>query len=101
MAPPLDTVILSEMADRLNVEFARHLDKPISKVTPYDWWKRSKAGKLSLPMPNPIAYANEGGVARGTVGDRPIFRWNEIVRWFIRYRGVGSLKVSATTEDTG
>lgn len=101
MAPPLDTVILSEMADRLNKEFARHLDGPISKLTPYDWWDRSKAGTISLPMPKPITYANRGGVARGTVGDRPVFRWSDVVRWYIKYRGANNLNIGITIEEDG
>lgn len=72
-------VMLSEMANRLNKQFAKQLDEPISQRTPYDWWKRSKTGDISEPMPKPI----------GIYGRSPVFRYSDILTWFIRYKGVG------------
>lgn len=86
-----DTVILADMADRLNAQFAKHLDEPIKETTPYDWWKRTKQEDISEPLPKPI----------DMIGRTPVFRWTDIMRWFIRYKGVGTLKVKKTKEEVG
>lgn len=80
-------VMLNEMAGQLNEQFARYLDRPVASHTPYDWWKRTKNGDISEPLPKPII----------VVGNSPVFRWNEIIAWFVRYRGIGS-KVSLKQE---
>lgn len=79
-----DHIILGDMADRLNKQFGRHLDEPIASTTPYSWWKRHKKGDLPEPMPTPLWF----------VGRSPVFRWGDIVRWFIRYKGIGKLTVN-------
>jgi hypothetical protein len=73
-------VTLGEMADRINSQFSRHLDSPISQRTPYDWWKRTKTGDISEPMPKPVVI----------VGRSPLFRWSDIIGWFVRYHGIGA-----------
>lgn len=72
-------VTLNELADRINVQFERYLDEPISPRTPYDWWKRSKNGLISETMPKPVII----------VGRSPVFRWSDIMAWFVRYKGIG------------
>lgn len=73
---PTTTVLLSEMAERINEEF--NLDEPIAKLTPYDWWKRNKAEELSWTLPEPIRF----------VGRSPVFLWRDIKRWYIAYKGI-------------
>lgn len=85
MARNADTVYLSNMAEKLNEQFGKHLDAPIARMTPYDWWKRTQRGDISEPLPKPIEI----------YGRSPVWRYNDIVRWFIRYRGVGKVKESA------
>ena len=75
----VELVNLANMAEKLNQTFARHLDNPISKLTPYDWWKRTKADTISNPLPKPVAI----------IAGRPMFRYSDIMRWFISYRGIG------------
>lgn len=75
----MDLVNLAVIGDRLNKQFSRHLDEPISPLTPYDWWKRTKKGTITEPMPNPVSFIN----------GRPVFRYADVMRWFIRYRGIG------------
>ena len=90
MPRPVDQVILSEMADRLNTQFERYLDEPIPQTTPYDWWKRTKLGTISEPLPIPIA----------KLGRSPVFRYGDIVRWFISYKGIARMvTVKLMTEE--
>lgn len=78
----VDLVNLANMAERLNQTFARHLETPISNLTPYDWWKRTKSGAISDPLPKPIIF----------LAGRPMFRYSDVMRWFIGYRGIGGKK---------
>lgn len=89
-------ITLAEMADKINGKFDRWLDEPISHMTPYDWWKRTKNGDISEPLPKPVM----------VVGRSPVFRWSEIMPWFVRYKGIGrtvkarpGVKVLAATEE--
>lgn len=66
------TVILAEMASRLNEEFGTD----ISELTPYDWWKRTKSEAIQVPLPEPIRF----------VGRSPMFLWRDIKRWYSVYR---------------
>lgn len=66
--------MLSEMATRLNEEL--DLEDPIAVLTPYDWWKRTKSEKISVPMPKEIRMA----------GRSPIFLWRDIKRWYPAYK---------------
>lgn len=66
------TVILAEMAERLNDEF----DIEVSELTPYDWWKRTKDESIAVPMPTPIRM----------VGRSPMFLWRDIKRWYSVYK---------------
>lgn len=65
------TVILAEMAGRLNEEFGTE----ISELTPYDWWKRTKSESIQVPLPAPIRF----------VGRSPMFLWRDIKRWYQVY----------------
>lgn len=67
------TVILREMAEVLTYELG--LDPPLSQYTPYDWWKRTKAETISMPMPKPIRF----------VGRTPVFLLADIKRWYRAY----------------
>lgn len=71
-------VTLADMADKLNEKYGPLLEEPISNTTPYDWWKRTKRRDISEPLPKPVM----------VVGRSPVFRWTEIMPWFIRYRGI-------------
>lgn len=77
-------VTLAEMADRLNEQFGQYLEQPIHPRSPYDWWKRTKAENISEPLPHPVML----------IGRTPVWRWPDIVAWFIRYKGVGKLVVN-------
>lgn len=66
------TVILSEMAGKLNEEFSTS----ISDLTPYDWWKRTKSETIQIPLPEPIRF----------VGRSPIFLWRDVKRWYAVYQ---------------
>lgn len=72
------TVILSEMAERLTEEF----EVEIAKLTPYDWWKRTKAESISIPLPQPIRF----------VGRSPMFLWRDVKRWYQAYREAEELR---------
>lgn len=91
MPRPVDQVILSRMADRLNSQFARYLDEPIPQTTPYDWWKRTKLGTISEPLPVPVVM----------LGRSPVFRWGDIVRWFITYKGIAKKAALKEMKGTG
>jgi hypothetical protein len=70
------TVILSEMAERLSEEF----NTPIASLTPYDWWKRTKADSIAISLPNPIRW----------VGRSPVFLWRDVKRWYAAYKEVSA-----------
>ena len=78
-----EQITLAEMSKKLNSMFLAHLDEPISELTPYDWWKRTKLGEISEPLPKPLMI----------VGRSPVFKWSEIVAWFVRYKGLAKAKV--------
>lgn len=67
------TVVMSEMADRLNKDL--ELKPKIAQSTPYDWWKRTKNNQISQPMPKPIRM----------IGTSPVFLWRDVVRWYKLY----------------
>ena len=69
------TVVLTEMAERLNYELG--IDPPIRQSTPYDWWKRTKNDDIPVPMPSPIRW----------VGRSPVFLMRDIKRWYQVYKG--------------
>ena len=68
------TVLLSEMAQRIN-EMPQVMDQ-VAVHTPYDWWKRHKAGALSISLPTPIRF----------VGRSPVFLWRDVRRWYLLYK---------------
>ena len=74
-------VALFQMADRLTAHF--ELEEPIQYRTPFGWWKYTKAGSISLPMPSPRTIIRAKG-GRPT----PVWRWREIVQWYAGYAGV-------------
>lgn len=76
-------MILSEMAERLNEEF--EVDPRIAPLTPYDWWKRTKAETISIPLPQPIR----------EVGRSPLFLWRDIKRWYPAYKEEEEIRARA------
>ena len=82
-------ITLAEMADKLNATFGRYLDEPISDRTPYDWWKRTKRGDITEPLPKPVI----------VVGRSPVFRESEIIPWFVRYKGIGTRMLRKEAND--
>ena len=71
--PQGHTILLSEMSQFINEYFDKKA--PLTEFTPYDWWRRHKAGRLSTPMPKPIRM----------VGMGPLFRAADIVKWYRVY----------------
>lgn len=74
---------LFQMAERLTAHF--DLEDPIQYMTPFGWWKYTKSGGISLPMPDPRAIIRAKG-GRPT----PVWRWSEIVSWYSGYAGVSA-----------
>ena len=72
---------LFQMAERLTAHF--QLEEPIQYRTPFGWWKYTKLGTISLPMPSPRAIIRAKG-GRPT----PVWRWREVVAWYAGYAGV-------------
>lgn len=67
------TILLSEMAEFINDYFSKAA--PLNEFTPYDWWRRHKAGTLSTPLPKPVRM----------IGTGPLFRASDIVKWYKAY----------------
>lgn len=82
-------ITLAQMADKINDQFGKYLDEPVSHMTPYDWWKRTKDQTISEPLPAPVL----------VVGRSPVFRWTEILPWFVRYKGIGT-RIKIKTKDS-
>lgn len=74
---------LFQMADRLNDRFGDQIPKPIGYMTPFGWWKYTKADTISLPMPQPRAIITDKGGH-----PTPIWRWLEITKWYAGYAGL-------------
>lgn len=71
-------VTLKDMAERLEESYATQIDGPINRRLPYDWWKRTKEDRLSIPMPEPSYY----------VGQSPVWVYRRVVAWYAGYAGL-------------
>jgi hypothetical protein len=62
-------------------EIARRLQKwgaSVDRRTPQTWWRRTRQGRIEVPMPNPIVHA--------TAGRYPLWRWGDITRWYAEFK---------------
>lgn len=69
---------LNEMADRLNADLALADDELIGERTPYDWWKRTKGGRIDPAMPPPVIN-----------GRYPVWIYSRVLAWYKRYKRIG------------
>lgn len=65
-------LLLGDIAEYLNSIFG---EGTVAYWTPFDWYKRHRAGTLSVPLPTPVQ----------VVGRAPLFERTDIKRWYEHY----------------
>ena len=68
---------LNEMAPRINRDLGLEGDSAIGERTPYDWWKRTKAGSIDPPMPPPVI-----------PGRYPVWIYSRVLSWYRKFKRV-------------